>query len=199
MTPQELRHAKYGGEFITTTESLAEWMLERLPAGFPNFAAQSRKQMKDIELTAHLLLLLEDGPKGSSQTDLDKAFNDRDESWEKRKDVEERFRSVVQFISSILNDEADLTKSRLKNQADFYSLFGAVDRILLSASLDESESAERLTRFLLKVEDEEARGNVRELREYFEAARSASNDTGPRSTRLEIIEQVLLDEIDFPR
>lgn len=42
---------------------------------FPRIIDQSRRQMKDVELTAQLLLLVEAGqPRGYSQDELDAAF-----------------------------------------------------------------------------------------------------------------------------
>jgi hypothetical protein len=50
-------------------------MTKQLPENFPRFDSQSRKQMKDVELVASLLLLIEEGVSGYSQDDLDKAFS----------------------------------------------------------------------------------------------------------------------------
>jgi len=56
LTRQELRHARFGGQFITAAEELAEQMFKLFPENFPRLEAQSRKQMKDVELVANLLL-----------------------------------------------------------------------------------------------------------------------------------------------
>ncbi len=71
---QELRHARFNGKFISTAEALAEWMPKQLPENFPRFEVQSRKQMKDVEFVSSLVLLIESGPSGLSQDDLDKAL-----------------------------------------------------------------------------------------------------------------------------
>ena len=125
LTRQELRHARYGGKFITAAEQLTDWMLKALPENFPRFESQSRKQMKDVELTANLLLLEEDGPAGYSQDDLDKAFSDRDIDWDSEESVIDDFRTVVQQIKELTKVPSDppIMKTRLRNQADFYSLF----------------------------------------------------------------------------
>ena len=91
LTAQELRHAQYGGEFITSAEDLADWMFSQFPPYFPNITSRSKKQMKDVEFVAHILLLLESGPKGYSTAQLDQAFSDRDTEWSQREDVVERF------------------------------------------------------------------------------------------------------------
>lgn len=197
LTPQELRHARFDGEFITSSESLTEWMASRLPKDFPRIIAQSRKQMKDVEFTAQLLLLLEEGPKGFSQSELDDAFSRRDDSWERRQEIEDRFRRVIDSIATMLNDPtaASLESSRLRNQADFYSLFGAISRAQQRLpALPESIAAERLVSFISVVEDDSRRPQVPDANQYYQAARSASNDTGPREARVAIIERVLSGE-----
>jgi len=42
LTRQELRHAKYDGEFIQEVETAAERMNDILPANFPVLATQSK-------------------------------------------------------------------------------------------------------------------------------------------------------------
>lgn len=194
LTPQELRHAQFDGEFITSAESLTEWMASQLPKDFPRIVAQSRKQMKDVEFTAQLLLLLEEGPKGFSQAELDEAFSKRDESWEGRQDIEDRFRRIIDSIAIVLREPAAaaLDTSRLRNQADFYSLFGASARLpQIPESPLPATIAERLAAFITVVEDETARSQNADADLYYQAARSASNDKGPRETRIAIIERVL--------
>ncbi|MGK7953337.1 MAG: DUF262 domain-containing protein [Xenococcaceae cyanobacterium] len=131
LTPQELRHAKFSGDFITTAEDLSTWMFNYLgekSKNFPNLNATSKKQMKDVEMVAQLLLFLEEGAKSYSPDHLDKAFTERDSEWENKDEIENEFRNTIEEIGKILDISTDinLSKTRLKNQADFYSLFGAI-------------------------------------------------------------------------
>jgi hypothetical protein len=198
LTPQELRHAQYGGEFITAAEDLSDWMFLMMPPYFPNITPRSRKQMKDVEFVAHVLLLLETGPKGYSTTQIDQAFSDRDSEWEKREEIIERFRAVVGKVNEILampDQGQELIRSRLKNQADCYSFFGAVDQLLREGIIpDPSTAASRLITFIERVESEGARAGAGEVADYYEAARSASNDGGPRQKRTNIVRRVLTGE-----
>jgi hypothetical protein len=194
LSPQELRHAKYDGKFITAAEELCSWMTAQLPANFPRIAAQSRRQMKDVELTAQLLLLLEEGPRGYSQDDLDKAFSDRDEEWEEKAEIEDRFRQTINYIKSLISADrgGELTGSRMRNQADFYSLFGAIAALHQDNSLPPPDVAVgRLLEFVAAVENDARRDQEEELYTYYEAARSASSDKGSRETRIESIRKVL--------
>lgn len=195
LTPQELRHAKLDGAFINAAEGLAEWMTETLPKKFPRFAHLSRQQMKDVEFVAILLLLTEEGPKGYSQDGLDEAFTRRDEAWEKRIEVENAFRETITKIKEIVESSEranDLLGTRLRNQADFYSLFGAINSLLPKGKLcAPHEAANRLLSFTADVEDEAKRASDNELAGYFDAARSASNDKGPREVRIAYMVKLL--------
>lgn len=198
LTAQELRHARLDGVFIKAAEELAEWIEDVLPKNVPRFAQQSKKQMKDVEFIALLLLLLEDGPQGYSQTDLDKAFSDRDSTWEKRLEVESDFRNGITAVAEVLLDQTepiDLTVTRLRNQADFYSLFGAVCALQRSGKLPSFfEIRTRLAEFSRRIEQLSERENDAELAAYYEAARSASNDKGPRETRINYLKKLLATE-----
>lgn len=192
LTAQELRHAKLDGEFIKLSEQLAEWQQTVLPQNFPRFAAQSKKQMKDVEFTAILLLLLEEGPRGYSQDDLDKAFSERDTEWEKRADCDARYRAAISFIADVLAVDEDLAGTRIRNQADFYGLFGAIDSLHHDRKLrTAADTATILRAFVDRVELPEERESDTALAGYFDAARSASNDKGPRETRVRYMRSIL--------
>jgi hypothetical protein len=196
LTRQELRRAKFSGVFATTAEELSDLMLDVLPDAFPRIATASRRQMKDIELTAQLLLLVESEPSSFSQDDLDDAYSDRDAEWDDRQRVEREFRAVVGYIADLcaLGDKPFIT-SRLRNQADFYSLFGAILGLRREQRLPDSDKAAgALMRFIAKVSDDKKRAKNAVAADYFEAARSASNDARQRRTRIRIITEVLASE-----
>lgn len=191
LTPQELRHARLSGVFITKCEQAAEYLFAELAPNFPNISPQARRQMKDVELAASLLLLIEEGPKGYSAAELDEAFSRRDDDWVAAEDVMTHFNQIVRAIRSLLatTHGGYLRTSRLKNQADFYSLFGAVDG--LSGEQPWEEKAARLRRFIEVVSNDEQRAQNEEALTYYDSARSASNDRGPRRARIEIIKTLL--------
>jgi hypothetical protein len=83
---------------------------------------------------------------------------------------------------------------RLRNQADFYSLFGAVAKLQESGTLPPSpEAAKRLGPFLEIVGDDKRRGNDKAASRYYEAARSASNDLRQRIDRIATMQRVLIE------
>ena len=194
LTAQELRHARLDGIFIKCAEDLTEIFKAELPQNFPRFDPQSRRQMKDVEFTAQLLLLLELGPKGYSQDDLDTAFTDRDPTWENKNKIESLFNRIVEILKTAIEtpDGSYLTRTRLRNQADFYSLFGAIGILLQENKLPSIENIlKNLQKFIETVEDADLRSSDEKAKEYYEAARGASTDTGPRKMRIEIIKSII--------
>jgi hypothetical protein len=192
LTRQELRHAKFAGEFMQEVEAAAEKMTEILPVNFPVIASQSRRQMKDMEFVGNLLLLIDEGPKSYSQDQLDSAYSDRDENWADRERVARAFTAAIIYISEIVKADQDIARTRLRNQADFYSLVGAVDKLNKDNQTPApAAAANLLKKFVNIVDNAEERPALEPANDYFSAARSASNDQGPRQTRIAIITSIL--------
>jgi Protein of unknown function DUF262 len=190
LTRQELRHARFGGLFITAAEELTEQLFRVLPEGFPRLEIQSKKQMKDVELVANLLLSMEMGIRGFSQDELDAAFSEREESWNEAANIKSRFMAVNACVSELATKPANnpISKTRFRNQADFYSLCMALDLLLKGGnSCSASQMSQRLADFAGSVEDEDIRFSQAAYVDYFVSARSNSNDTGPRKKRTEIL------------
>lgn len=201
LTRQELRHAKFSGLFISKVEELSEWTFSVLPKNFPFIQPASRKQMRDTEFIAQLLLLIEQGPKSYSQDDLDEAFSKRDPEWEEMEDVVALYQQVIRTIDDIVrtDNNGDLARSRLRNQADFYSLVGAV-KVLLQRGfpLNVGDVYGNLRKFIEVVEDEQRRNSFAPAAAYFAASRAASNDAGPRQTRINTMLEILPGHIPLP-
>ncbi|MGW3559191.1 DUF262 domain-containing protein [Streptomyces sp. NPDC000963] len=196
LTRQELRHAKFDGIFARAAEAMTELVATKLPAGVPHFAPMSRRQMKDVELVAQLLLLIENGPQAFSQDELEQAYSDRDSEWEDETSAQATFTEVIAFLSDLFKQEPLINfpapVRRIKNQADFYSLFGSVVNLKHSLELPSAaEAAQRLANFLEIVSNEEQRGKMPAAARYYDAARSASNDARQRNARIDVISKVL--------
>lgn len=195
LTPQELRHARFSGAFATRTEELTEYLEDALPRDFPRIASASRRQMKDAEFVAQLLLLTERGIETYSQNDLDAAYSYRDEEWEDATRVETEYRGVLQTLGRWSERLLGGEGRRLRNQADFYSLYGSVLDLLRRDALgSDDDSLTRLEAFMIVVNDEDARQDDADAKRYFEAARSASNDVAQRRDRIRILTDVLTGE-----
>lgn len=194
LSAQELRHARHDGVFISSVEELSKWMHSKLPTGFPYLQDRYRRQMKDVEVVAQLMLFLEEGVRSYSQSDLDTAFSERDEAWEARIDIEDRFKATITRIAKVIEfGDAELHKTRLKNQADFFSLFAALSDPAVD-NISVEDMTKRLADFIALVESSEDRDKHPAAVAYFDAARSASNDPGSRNMRIKIIEAVIRGE-----
>lgn len=190
LSHQELRHARFSGDFASTIDSLAEETFDLLPDRFPNIAPSSTRQMKDVEYVALLALLVQHGPQSTPQHYLDQIYADRDAEWEDKRAVLRKFRRALRFARDIADSGGPpVTQSRLKNQGDFYALFGAIAAIddLPSAA----DAAERLVAFVETIADEDAREKDGQAIDYYDAARSAANDPRQRRIRIEILKSVI--------
>lgn len=199
LTRQELRHAKFGGRFAQTTDEMAQLLESGLPPDVPHFVTTSKWQMKDVEFVAQLLLLVENGPESFSQDDLDQAYSDRDSEWDDETMVRSLFTRIIHYLNDVFSSTfltAALPHARrLRNQADFYSLFGAALQLNRESKLPPADdTAERLASFVHKVQDEPTRLEVEDVRRYYEAARSASNDLRQRRARVDILAKVIASE-----
>jgi len=200
LSQQELRHALFSGLFMNASEDLTEFMEERLPPKFPNIAGQSKRQMKDVENVANMLMFIEEGERSLSQSDIDKAFADREEEWPEQEGTVQAFKAGVEFLALMLKElgAAAILGSRMKNQADFYSLFGAIVELQREQKCPNAqEAADRLFQWLQilrRVERGEILAELEPIKSrYLDAARAASNDAGPRRTRIDILKSALLD------
>lgn len=192
LTPQELRHARFSGVFTTRSEELAELMDASLPKDFPRIAPSSKRQMKDVEFVAQLLLLTESGIETYSQDDLEKAYSARDEEWEDASRVESEYRAVLGHLTNWAPRILEGDARRLRNQADFYSLYGAtLERVRAGDDLKPDAVVAGLEVFMKLVSDEALRQEVKDAKRYYEAARSASNDVAQRRDRIAILAQVI--------
>ncbi|MBC6432266.1 hypothetical protein FM036_16465 [Nostoc sp. HG1] len=159
-------------------------------------------------MVAQLLLFLEEGVRAYNQEYLDKAFSDRDINWEVKEEIENEFRNTVKAIKEILDLSQDiiLSKTRLKNQADFYSLFGAIaelnredDKFIIIKDI-----SERINNFLKVVGDAELKNKSRDLLteyqrnalDYYEAVKFSFTDAGTRKTRIKIMKSVIQGKIN---
>jgi hypothetical protein len=195
LKPQELRHAKFSGAMI----SLAETLAADLTLGFPNISQADRRRMRDVEYVSVLLMFLMDGPKSTGQAEIDAFYSDYDAALPADTDLAGRYRAVQGHISAFLADAAhgdELRRSRFRNYADYYSLFGAVARhVEQGHAFNVATAVGALLAFVARVEavreeqlDEAADPSAAA---YYEAVRSASNDAGPRSTRIDIVADIL--------
>jgi hypothetical protein len=115
LSRQELRHARFDGRFASLVETLSELLERQLPE-MPRIAFSSRSQMRDIELVAQLVLLLEGGPQSFSQDELDAAYSEREDEWEFESEADSMFRRILEYIAALATyPDAPLQSTRFHN------------------------------------------------------------------------------------
>ncbi len=194
LTSQELRHAKYSGVFISTIEEITDIVNDKFNYSIPRIAQQSRKQMKDVELFAQILLMIEEGPKGYNSDELDIAFNNRDTEWPEMETVKALFLSTIETIYQVINLDGENTikNSRLSNQADYYSLVGALSsNIKNGISISPQDYLDKLREFIKLVDSEESRLANPDIENYYQNARAATNRTSARKDRVRILQSFI--------
>jgi hypothetical protein len=186
LNKQELRHAQYGGAFVTKMEGLAEDLFWE-EVGLVTLAR--RRRMLDVEYISELYVLAARGTQDGKDY-LDKIYSEWDEEISSEKLADSRFRSARKFVEQ-LNQQLSLAPTRYSNIADFYSLWSAILDLVAASSLpDPFEAANRLQDYLQEVEDQ----STERARTYVLAARQGSNKASNRITRADTLRKVLLDE-----
>jgi len=144
LTPQELRHAKYDGEFISLMENLAD---EPFWQDVGMFGRADIRRMRDVEYVSVIFSLtmhgIEDGD------NLEQYYAEYDEEIPDVGDHLQRYNVVKTMVTRLLDA---VQRTRLKNRADFYSLWSA---LLESAdnpdAIDYDQTRERLVEFAERV------------------------------------------------
>lgn len=183
LNKQELRHARYGGEFLRKVEGLAEhpfWAQIGI-------ATPARiRRMLDVEYVSELYIVSMKGSQdGKDYLDYYYAANDSEITDGKRAD--ENF-TATQDILRKLDEEFPLRSSRFSNLADFYSLWVAVSDLVRSGTSVDLEAAIRaLAAFAGEIEDQA----TDRARSYLLAAVQGSNKKSNRDIRADTLRAIL--------
>jgi hypothetical protein len=177
LNAQELRHARYSGEFIRLMETLAEdpyWT-------DLGIATPSRiRRMGDIEYVSELFVLTMHGIQEGKDA-LDEYYAQYDGEIPRVDDHRRRYERAKTEIGRLW---PHLTTDRFRNLADFYSLWAAVlDVTDANAPFDLEETARRLSRFGDSVRE----GAAGDAQDYLVAATQGSNKAPNRRLRADLL------------
>lgn len=120
LNDQELRNAGYFGEFKTAMYELATEQLSRWTK-WKVFSTDNIARMEEVELTSEFALLMIKGITGKNQAALNKVYKDKDGTFPERREIERRFRTIMDAIEDRLGSELPHLSFRRKTL--FYSLF----------------------------------------------------------------------------
>ena len=183
LNKQELRHAQYGGTFITKMERYAEnpfW--EEVGLVTP----ARRRRMLDVEYVSELYVVAARGIQDGKDY-LDAIYSEFDEEIAGERRSDSLFRQARDFLVKVEN-VYPISDTRLANVADFYSLWSAAVSLIQSKTLPNAdEAAIRLAVFVTEIDEQKTDRS----RQYLLAARQGSNKSNNRELRATTLKAVL--------
>jgi hypothetical protein len=123
LKPQELRNAKWFGEFKSSVYLLARELVPFLESN-RIFTSRQILRMAEAEFISELLLAIHEGIREGKKAVIDKAYKDYDDRLPNRRLYEKRFRETIDLIGAILGDSLPALEFRATRL--FYPLFCTV-------------------------------------------------------------------------
>jgi hypothetical protein len=191
---QELRHATYWGEFITSMTDLSQlpfWIKSGL------FTSNDFRRMLDIEYVSELATAYLFGPQ-NKKARLDSYYADFEEEFPDREQVETAFRTILAELASIFTWPTPLRWSR---KVDFYTLFLVMADRLEEMPFDRSrrealrnqltEFSKAVDRVLSIAEDERDHADVPDIMIAYARGVRNSSDLNSRRMRIHALDAFL--------
>lgn len=191
LNQQELRNAAYAGTFKTLAYELAAEQLDRWRE-WRVFSEEQIARMKEVELVSDLLMNMELGLTGKSQTKIDKHYEERDSDWEGATSYANRFRHTMESIAALVGPS--MRTSAWSSEVNFFTLFVAVYDLEwgLKSVPDQSRAAALPKSAASRTaEVEAALSSGRVPASVLDAMQRASADLGRRRTRFEYIKNAI--------
>lgn len=202
LNKQELRRADYPGDFLKISEDLVnDPFFERARL----FSAASLRRMGDVEFVSELLALLIDGTQDKKDKLDDYYLHFMEWNSEDSKSVINRFKAVLNDMSLfllpennnepslIMDRDLDISKSRFRQKADFYSLFAAIDELRCSGGTLEGKPLRPLIEDMIFLDDNiEPESPYEKLSEYAIKCLSQGNTKNSRIFRIDFIKNFLV-------
>lgn len=183
LNKQELRHAQYGGAFITKMEELAD---DTLWERFGVVTPARRRRMLDVEYVSEFYIAAAEGPQDGKDY-LDRIYAEWDVEIRDAREADRKFKLARSYMED-LDSSFALAPTRYSNVADFYSLWCAILDLQSSQQLpDIEDAASRLSDFLVEIDD----GSTPRALRYTLSARQGSNKASNRVTRAASLKQVM--------
>lgn len=193
LNQQELRHATYWGEFITTIDKIADYQFWT-ESGI--FTPNDFRRMLDREFISELAIGVLHGPQ-NKKLSLDKWYQAYEEEFDDAALLSSIFGKVVGELSQIL---PDIKVFRWRKKSDFYSLFlvfASHHKSLPLPSDRRSLAREILIEFAEKVDSFLTLNNPEqvefssEVSRYSIAVQRAASDLANRRVRAQQLETIL--------
>jgi hypothetical protein len=192
LNAQELRNARFKGDFITTVTELAD---EDFWAESGIVRASEIRRMLDIEFMAELLVGIMHGPQ-NKKLGLDGFFQSYENGTPDKQRWLGRFETARATTAALVED---LARSRWSGRSDYYSLFLAVEELLEFKTLSKKGllGARKVLRVFgasvtrrLSKAGASAKAS-RDVRQYALAVEKAASDRDRRVIRQRILTALL--------
>ena len=182
---QELRHAKYEGDFIQLAEEMAKdayWGKVKM------FGTPQIRRMLDIEFVSELLMMIEENKIIDRKKGLDKFYADNEVMGDmKRRQLRSRFQKVLGYVKKIVTDRS----TRFVNKGDFYSLFYTVNYFVANGyvfnKINMDKIKETLSYLTLEISQY---SNIPKLTEYYNSTQEAVDSFPNRNLRFEVLKDL---------
>jgi hypothetical protein len=123
LKPQELRNARWFGDFKSSVYLLAKEFSTFFSEN-KIFTPKAILRMAEAEFISDLLLAMQDGIQAGAKAVLDSAYKKYDDEFPARKTHEKRFREIIDVIGAVFGDK--LPESEFSAIRLFYPLFCAI-------------------------------------------------------------------------
>lgn len=184
---QELRNAKFYGEFKYVSYSLAYEQLKRW-RDWKIFSESEIARMLEVEEASDLIILIIDGIHGRNRSIIDRYYQKYDVSFPQAEIVSNRFRSVMNAIDRTLGETLPQTvfsrKALFNTLFSFYygQMYGIHSPLEPKSSIQITKKAVNAA---LAASDEIQNGRFNE--EVAKVLRGATSHASSRQTRLDFI------------
>lgn len=188
LNPQELRHAAEDGAFKRLVEEIGAWSFW---TDHRVVTKQAANRMKNDELVAEILILLNEGPQDKKES-VSLYYDSFREEFEPAAHLKAELLRVLTVIETAL---PNLKSSPLRKPANIYALIGALNEIR-AEEIDLPPShvlGERLNELTDEMAREEDRRTPRAIN-YLSAQSRQTDNIRPRRARIDILRKAMLNE-----
>jgi len=182
---QELRNAKYEGDFIQLAEEVARdpyWEKTKM------FGTPQIRRMLDIEFVSELLMMVSENKIIDRKKGLDKFYADNEVMGDvKKKQLKSHFQKVLGYMKKIVIDRS----TRFVNKGDFYSLLYTLNYFTANNYVFNKINIEKIKETLpyLTVETSPHASTVK-LVEYYNSTQQAVDSFQSRNLRFEVLRDI---------
>lgn len=190
LKPQEIRNAKFAGEFKTLMYQLAHEQLDRWRS-WKIFSESEISRMTEVEETSDLVILMLTGLHQRNQGILNKYYGHNDDKFDDAEETARRFRLIMDKISETLGNT--LSSTVFSRKALFNTLFSFYYDLMFQIGSNLSRVRpqpihRKAARTVKTASDLIRHGDLSD--ELDKALRGATSDHKSRETRLRFVQEI---------